>query len=165
MEKIFEYENDHVDNIIIFSFSFYFILLFVNNILSFLMRKCCQFGKENKENLPPTGRALLLNQQGCHAGDIFATLPLEPAMTLSPDHFLATLRRRLWLPLGIAATTCPGATCRAPLDAYNIHMTSCHLAGRLQSRAYGFERTLLEICHEAGGRFASSAACSEAWLP
>ena len=35
--------------------------------------------------LPPTGKALLLNQQGRHAGDYFATFPLEPAMVAPAD--------------------------------------------------------------------------------
>ena len=81
--------------------------------------------------LPPTGKALLLNQQGRHAGDYFATFPLEPAMVAPADRFLTECRRRVWLPLGICATHCPGPSCNALLDARGLQLLSCHLAGRL----------------------------------
>ena len=103
-------------------------------------------------SLPPTGKALLLNMQGPHAGDIFAALPLEPAMTSTADRFLSHLRRRLWLPLGLGDACCPGASCAATLDPYGFHLLSCPRSGRLQERAYPFERTLMQICREAGGR-------------
>ena len=32
------------------------------------------------------------------------------------------------------------------------HLLSCTVSGRLQERAYPFERTLMQICREAGGR-------------
>ena len=102
--------------------------------------------------LPPTGKALLLNQQGRHAGDYFATFPLEPAMVAPADRFLTECRRRVWLPLGICATRCPGASCNALLDAHGLHLLSCRLAGRLQSRAYPLERAWMQVCREAGGR-------------
>ena len=103
-------------------------------------------------SLPPTGQALFLNMQGRHAGDIFSTFPLEPAMTSKADKFLTHLRRRLWLPLGIGDACCPGRFCSERLDELGIHLLSCNRSGRLQERAYPFERTLMQICKEAGGR-------------
>ena len=79
--------------------------------------------------LPPTGKALLLNQQGRHAGDYFAAFPLEAAMVAPADRFLTECRRRVWLPLRICATHCAGPSCNAPLDA--LHMLSCRVAGSL----------------------------------
>ena len=45
--------------------------------------------------LPPTGKALLLNQQGKHAGDYFAAFPMEAAMVAPADRFLTECRRRV----------------------------------------------------------------------
>ena len=39
-----------------------------------------------------------------------------------------------------------------PLDALGLHMLSCRLAGRFQSRAYPLERAWMQVCREAGGR-------------
>ena len=36
-------------------------------------------------SIPPTGQAMFLNVQGRHAGSIFSTFPLEPAMTSAAD--------------------------------------------------------------------------------
>ena len=77
-------------------------------------------------SLPPTGQALFLNMQGRHAGDIFSTFPLEPAMSSKADKFLTHLRRRLWLPLGIGDACCPGPSCSERLDELGIHLLSCN---------------------------------------
>ena len=68
------------------------------------------------------------------------------------DRFLTECRRRVWLPLGICATHCPGPSCNARLDALGMHMLSCRLAGRLQSRAHPLERAWMQDRREAGGR-------------
>ena len=61
-------------------------------------------------------------------------------MVAPADRFLTECRRRVWLPLGICATHCPGRSCNALLDTRGLHLLSCHFAGRLQSRAYPLER-------------------------
>ena len=69
-------------------------------------------------SLPPTGQEMFLNMQGKHAGDIFSTFPLEPAMNSAADK----VSTRLWLPLGLGAAHCPVASCSAVLDEFGIHL-------------------------------------------
>ena len=92
--------------------------------------------------LSPTGQALLLSQSGAHAGDGLAALPTGED-TRAP-HFVTTLRRRAWLPLGLGEGTCPG--CGAQLDVYGFHLLSCMFSGRVRKRA----------AEQASGRSAQS---------
>ena len=93
------------------------------------------------ERLSPTGRALLLNQSGPHAGDGLSAMPVGE--DTRARRFLTTLRRRAWLPLGLGEATCPG--CRTPLDPYGFHLTSCMQSGRVRSRAAPLERASLGV--------------------
>ena len=98
--------------------------------------------------LAPTGRALLLNQSGSHAGDGLSAMPVGE--DTRARRFLTTLRRRAWLPLGLGEAECPG--CGVPLDPCGIHLTSCPDSGRVRSRAAPLERAFMGIAREAGGR-------------
>ena len=51
---------------------------------------------------------------------VFSTFPLEPAMESKADKFMTHIRRRLWLPLGLGAAHCAGASCSAVLDELGI---------------------------------------------
>ena len=98
--------------------------------------------------LAPTGRALLLNQSGSHAGDGLSAMPVGE--DTRARRFLTTLRRRAWLPLGLGGAECPG--CGVPLDPCGIHLTSCPDSGRVRSRAAPLERAFMGIAREAGAR-------------
>jgi len=101
-------------------------------------------------DLNPTGRAMLLNQCGPHAGDGLAAIPTGPETRPRPGRFVTTLRRRAWLPLGLGDANCPG--CGAQLDPLGFHLTSCMASGRVQSRAAPLERAFMGVCAEARGR-------------
>jgi hypothetical protein len=98
--------------------------------------------------LSSTGQALLLSQSGAHAGDGLAAMPTGED-TRAP-HFVTTLRRRAWLPLGLGEGTCPG--CGAQLDVYGFHLLSCMFSGRVRSRAAPLERAFFGVAQEAGAR-------------
>ena len=62
------------------------------------------------------------------------------------------MRRRLWLPIGLAPAACPGPTCTRRLDPYGIHLLACPRSGRLVARARPLERAWVQIVREAGAR-------------
>ena len=74
---------------------------------------------------------------------------LRRADTRAP-HFVTTLRRRAWLPLGLGEGTCPG--CGAQLDVFGFHLLSCMFSGRVRSRAAPLERAFFGVAKEAGAR-------------
>ena len=102
--------------------------------------------------LNATGQALLRSQVGQHSGDIYAVLPTQPHLRPAPARFLTCLRRRLWLPLGIASPSCPGAGCNASLDVRGFHLLACAHSGRLLARARPLERAWSQVLREAGAR-------------
>ena len=72
-------------------------------------------------SLTPDRRALLRSQSGPHAGAWLTAIPGEPATTLSPPVMQVALRRRLRLPLPIAARQCGSPGCGGSVDAYGDH--------------------------------------------
>ena len=68
------------------------------------------------------------------------------------DAFRVTLLRRLRLPLPPTARAC---RCGRELDILGDHRAACATAGVLVRRAVPVERTVAQICREAGGRVAT----------
>ena len=75
-------------------------------------------------------------------------LPADASLCLSPARFSVALRLRLWLPIPVGLTHCPG--CHARLDAYGVHLLACTRTGRLQRRAKHHERAWKRVLEEAG---------------
>ena len=103
-------------------------------------------------SLDPIRQAMLRSQYGCHSGDIFEVVPVQPHLRPAPGRFVTCLRRRLWLPLGLTDAMCPGRACGRPLDEYGIHLLSCSFSGRLVARARPLERAWAQVAQEAGAR-------------
>ena len=95
-------------------------------------------------------RALLRSQSGPGAGLVLETAPTGPEVTLTPERFLAVLRRRLRWPLILHDSACEG--CGGDVDQYGDHLSSCMRSGRVQRRAGILERAVAKICREAGAR-------------
>ena len=87
---------------------------------------------------------------GRHSGEVFAVIPTQPQLRLAPDRFLTCIRRRLWLPLGLSDSNCPG--CSQSLDPQGFHLLTCPISGRLGARSKPLERTWAQIAREAGAR-------------
>ena len=82
-------------------------------------------------SLPPARRALLRSQSGPHAGGLSA-IPGDAMMTLPPQTMQVALRRRLRLPLQLAAGQCgPSPGCGGPMDALGDHALACPRSGLL----------------------------------
>ena len=103
-------------------------------------------------DISPASRALLLSQAGPGGSTVLTTLPTRPEYTMHDDAFRVTLLRRLRLPLPPTARVC---RCGGELDILGDHRAACATAGVLVRRAVPVERTVAQICREAGGRVAT----------
>ena len=103
-------------------------------------------------DISPASRALLLSQAGPGGSTVLTTLPTRPEYAMHDDAFRVTLLRRLRLPLPPTARVC---RCGGELDILGDHRAACATAGVLVRRAVPVERTVAQICREAGGRVAT----------
>ena len=88
--------------------------------------------------MSPPQQALLRSQAGTGAGDWLLAFPTSEWFTLPDNLFLLVLRRRMFLPLPLAANLC--AACGQIADALGHHTLSCTRSGWLKRRATGFEK-------------------------
>ena len=105
-------------------------------------------------HLTPQCQALLRSQSGPHAAAWLTAIPTEPALTILPDHFHTALRRRLRLPLALAAQRCGGGGspgCGAIVDPCGDHRAACARSGLLARRAPLIEQAWVRVCREALG--------------
>lgn len=98
--------------------------------------------------LAPDQQALLRSQSGAGAGTwLLAVLPCE-WMTLPDNLFLLALRRRLFLPVPLAAAKCKFYGNGA--DRWGHHALACTRSGWLKRRATGLEKAWVQVLSEAG---------------
>ena len=105
-------------------------------------------------HLTPQCQALLRSQSGPHAAAWLTAIPTEPALTILPDHFHTALRRRLRLPLALAAQRCGGGGspgCGAIVDPCGDHRAARARSGLLARRAPLIEQAWVRVCREALG--------------
>ena len=98
--------------------------------------------------LNPTQQAMLRSQAGIGAGDWLLAIPSSNWFKLADNLFLLALRRRMFLPLPAARSSC--TSCLAPLDEFGHHLLSCTRSGWLKRRATGLERAWVQVLSEAG---------------
>ena len=79
-------------------------------------------------------------------------LPTGPETTLAPLRMSVLLRRRLRLPLPLAARRCDGKRCRKLLDELGDHWAACPRSGRLRRRAKPVERAWARVLTEGGAQ-------------
>ena len=109
-------------------------------------------------SLSPAHRALVRSQAGPHAGAWLAAIPSDPHTTLSPEMMQIALRRRLRLPLPLAAGRCGGQHggqstpgCGRLVDEHGDHALACPRTGLLARRAKVVERAWVRVAREAVG--------------
>ncbi len=100
-----------------------------------------------------SARALLRSQAGPGASAALDAAPTSRSTTLEPEHFQAMIRRRLRWPLPLAAYRC---ACGGKVDELGDHFSACMKSGRVKSRAPAIERTVAQMCREAGARVQSN---------
>ena len=98
--------------------------------------------------LAPGQQAMLRSQAGTGAGDWLLAIPSCDAFPLPDNLYLLVLRRRLFLELPLAGSTCKA--CSEPLDALGHHLLSCTRSGWLKRRATGLEKAWVQVLSEAG---------------
>ena len=101
---------------------------------------------------PPSSRALLRSQAGAHAGEWLRAIPTDEGTQLLPLDMQLALRRRLHLPLPLAASRCGGQGkpgCRALVDQFGDHRAACARSGLLARRAPILERAWVRVAREA----------------
>ncbi len=96
-----------------------------------------------------SARALLRSQSGPGASAALEAAPTSKECTLTPERFQAWVRRRLRWPLPLSDFRC---ACGSRIDEFGDHHSACSRSGRLKSRAPALERTVAQICREAGAR-------------
>ena len=103
-------------------------------------------------SLPPSSRAPLRSQAGAHAGEWLRAIPTNEGTQLLPLDMQLALRRRLRLPLPLAASCCGGQGkpgCRALVDQFGDHRAACARSGLLARRAPVLERAWVRVAREA----------------
>ena len=98
-------------------------------------------------SLPPSSRALRARM-----GDGCGPSPQTKARKLLPVDMQLALRRRLRLPLPLAAPRCGGQGkpgCRALVDQFGDHRAACARSGLLARRAPILERAWVRVAREA----------------
>ena len=110
-------------------------------------------------------RTLFLLQSGPHAGRWLSAIPRDPVTTIRPSRMQVALRRRVRLPLVLAARWCDGRTCRKELDAFGDHRAACMRTGRVRRRAKPLERIWARILREAGARVQERAVLRDMGTP
>jgi len=113
----------------------------------------------------PNARALLRSQAGPRAGRALTALPTGHETTLPPLRMNVILRRRLRLPLPLAARRCNGVSCRTPLDELGDHWAACPRSGRLRRRANPVERTWARVLTEGGAQVLHNQKLADMGLP
>ena len=115
--------------------------------------------------LPADARALLRSQSGAYAGEWLRAIPADAGSMLAPPEMLIALRRRLRLPLPLAAARCGGGGepgCGANVDALGDHRAACARSGLLARRAPILERAWVRVAREAVG--AEGRVVPQQWL-
>ena len=73
--------------------------------------------------------------------------PTGPEFRVLPEHFRTVVLERLRLPLQLVEARCE---CGAALHTYGRHWAACPRSGRSKRRAVPPEKTLSQICRDAG---------------
>ena len=97
-----------------------------------------------------SARAVHRSGAGPQASAWLTAVPTSPGTTLPPTSFQIALRRRLRLPVLLAARRCEARRCRARLDVFGDHRAACAITGRLRRRAKSIELAWAMVFAEAG---------------
>ena len=92
-------------------------------------------------------QAHLRSHSGPCASLVLFGLPTSRVFEVKPHLFRTITLGRLRLPLMITEARC---ACRGALDVRGQHKAACPRSGRPHSRAVRTERTLAQVCREAG---------------
>ena len=115
--------------------------------------------------LDAPARALVRSQAGPGAGHWLRALPTEPAFVLPAHLCLVALRRRLRVPIGVAARYCEQRACGRRLDALGDHRAACAISGRLKKRATPLERCWARVFREARATVTENRMLRDTNLP
>ena len=115
--------------------------------------------------LDRSGQAMLRSQSGPGAASWLRALPVCPEMRVTSERMQIAMRRRLRVPLPMAARRCNGRACLRDLDPLGDHWASCPVSGRLRRRGLPLERTWARVLREAGVRVQWNVMLRDTNLP
>ena len=100
------------------------------------------------EILSPSEKIILRSCAGPHNATWLTVIPHSPDLQFDDAEFRCALRRRLHLPVNLLDDKC--LACRAQLDPYGFHVTTCMRTGLVHARHKCLVQCWRTVCKEAG---------------